>query len=120
MSVTLHTEAGDIKLEIFCEECPKTAKNFMALCASDYYRGCIFHRNIKGFIVQTGDPSNTGTGGSSIYGEPFEDEIRPDLLHRARGILAMANQGPNTNESQFYITYSKQPHLDGKNTVFGR
>lgn len=118
--MTLHTDVGDIKIEIFCEATPKTATNFLALCASNYYLGNIFHRNIKGFIVQTGDPSGTGKGGESIWGEPFEDEIVPSIKHHTRGMVAMANKGPNTNGSQFYITYSKQSHLDGVNTVFGK
>ncbi|XP_076787993.1 peptidyl-prolyl cis-trans isomerase-like 3 isoform X4 [Arvicanthis niloticus] len=74
MSVTLHTDVGDIKIEVFCERTPKTCENFLALCASNYYNGCVFHRNIKGFMVQTGDPTGTGRGGSSIWGKKFEDE----------------------------------------------
>lgn len=74
MSVTLHTDVGDIKIEVFCERTPKTSENFLALCASDYYNGCIFHRNIKGFMVQTGDLTGTGRGGNSIWGKKFEDE----------------------------------------------
>ncbi|XP_050525519.1 peptidyl-prolyl cis-trans isomerase-like 3 isoform X2 [Daktulosphaira vitifoliae] len=120
MSVTLHTDIGDIKIEIFCEECPKTAENFLALCASDYYNGSLFHRNIKGFIVQTGDPTNTGKGGQSIWGRKFEDEFKENLKHKERGIVSMANNGPNTNASQFFITYSAQPNLDLKYTIFGR
>ncbi|XP_050053831.1 peptidyl-prolyl cis-trans isomerase-like 3 [Aphis gossypii] len=120
MSVTLHTDVGDIKIEVFCEECPKTAENFLALCASDYYNGCLFHRNIKGFIVQTGDPTHTGKGGSSIWGRKFEDEFKENLKHKERGTISMANNGPNTNGSQFFITYAAQPNLDLKYTVFGR
>ncbi|XP_048006057.1 peptidyl-prolyl cis-trans isomerase-like 3 [Leguminivora glycinivorella] len=120
MSVTLHTDVGDIKIELFCEQCPRTCENFLALCASDYYNGCLFHRNIKGFIVQTGDPSGTGKGGTSIWGKKFEDEFREDLKHNARGMVSMANNGPNTNGSQFFITYGEQPHLDLKYTLFGR
>ncbi|XP_055334631.1 peptidyl-prolyl cis-trans isomerase-like 3 [Paramacrobiotus metropolitanus] len=120
MSVTIHTDLGDLKLEVFCEECPKTAQNFLALCASGYYDECIFHRVIKGFMVQTGDPTGTGKGGNSIWGKKFEDEIREDLRHNRRGTLAMANNGPNTNGSQFYIACAPQPHLDLKYTVFGR
>ena len=74
MSVTLHTDVGDIKIEVFCERTPKTYENFLALCASDYYNGCIFHRNIKGFMVQMGDLTGTGRGGNSIWGKKFEDE----------------------------------------------
>ena len=120
MSVTLHTDLGDLKVELFCEQTPKTCENFLALCASSYYSGCIFHRNIKGFMVQTGDPTGTRKGGESIFGKEFEDELREGLKHSTRGILAMANSGPNTNRSQFYITYAKQPTLDLQNTVFGK
>ena len=118
--MTIHTDVGDIKFELFVEQCPKTCENFLALCASDYYNGCVFHRNIKGFMIQTGDPTNTGKGGSSIWGRKFEDELREDLKHSSRGILSMANNGSNTNASQFFITYAKQPHLDMKYTVFGK
>ncbi|KAG8953297.1 Peptidyl-prolyl cis-trans isomerase cyp10 [Tulasnella sp. 424] len=76
--------------------------------------------NIKGFMVQTGDPTNTGKGGQSIWGKPFADEIRTTLKFNARGVLAMANSGPDTNKSQFFITYSKQAHLEGKYTIFGK
>ncbi|CAB4023828.1 peptidyl-prolyl cis-trans isomerase-like 3 [Paramuricea clavata] len=120
MSVTLVTDFGDIKVELFCEEAPKTCENFLALCGSGYYNGCIFHRNIKGFMVQTGDPSGTGKGGKSIWGRKFEDEIVPTLKHNVRGVVSMANSGPNTNGSQFFITYARQPHLDMKYTVFGK
>lgn len=78
------------------------------------------HRNIKGFMVQTGDPTGTGKGGESIYGDKFENEIVPSLKHDRRGIVSMANKGPNTNGSQFFITYDHQQHLDGNYTVFGR
>ncbi|KAK6162471.1 hypothetical protein DH2020_002312 [Rehmannia glutinosa] len=120
MSVTLHTNLGDIKCEIFCDEVPKTAENFLALSASGYYDGTIFHRNIKGFMIQGGDPTNTGKGGTSIWGKKFNDEIRESLKHNARGMLSMANSGPNTNGSQFFITYAKQPHLNGLYTIFGK
>ncbi|KAH8117979.1 peptidyl-prolyl cis-trans isomerase-like 3 [Phellopilus nigrolimitatus] len=120
MSVTLHTSHGDLKIEVFCEAVPKAAENFLALCASGAYDGCKFHRNIKGFMVQTGDPTGTGKGGQSIWGKPFPDEVRSTLKFNARGVVAMANSGPDTNKSQFFITYSKQQHLDGKYTVFGK
>ncbi|KAJ8878565.1 hypothetical protein PR048_019143 [Dryococelus australis] len=119
-SATLHTDLGDLKIELFCEACPKTCENFLALCASDYYNGCLFHRNIKAFIVQTGDPTQTGKGGNSIWGKKFEDEFKEDLKHSVRGMVSMANNGPNTNGSQFFITYSPQPHLDLKYTLFGK
>nr|KAJ3418526.1 Peptidyl-prolyl cis-trans isomerase cyp10 [Polyrhizophydium stewartii] len=113
MSVTLHTDLGDIKIEVFCEAVPKAAENFLALCASGYYDGCLFHRNIKGFMVQTGDPTGTGKGGSSIWGGKFEDEIKPTLkVRRSAGVY--------TNGSQFFITYAKQSHLDSKYTVFAK
>ncbi|KAM6397605.1 peptidyl-prolyl cis-trans isomerase-like 3 isoform 1-T1 [Pluvialis apricaria] len=120
MAVTLHTDVGDIKIELFCERTPKTCENFLALCASNYYNGCVFHRNIKGFMVQTGDPLGTGKGGNSIWGKKFEDEFSEYLKHSVRGVVSMANNGPNTNGSQFFITYGKQPHLDMKYTVFGK
>ncbi|KAI1797267.1 peptidyl-prolyl cis-trans isomerase-like 3 [Ganoderma leucocontextum] len=120
MSVTLHTTHGDIKVEIFCEAVPKTAENFLALCASGYYDNTLWHRNIKGFMIQTGDPSGSGKGGQSIWGKPFPDEVRSTLKFNNRGILAMANSGPDTNKSQFFITYAKQLHLDGKYTIFGK
>lgn len=120
MSVTLHTTHGDLKIEVFCESVPKTAENFLALCASNYYDGSLFHRNIKAFMVQTGDPTGSGKGGQSIWGGTFQDEIRSTLKFNARGIIAMANSGPDTNKSQFFITYAKQPHLDGKYTIFGK
>lgn len=118
-SVTLHTDVGDIKIELFCEDCPKTCENFLALCASDYYNNSLFHRNIKGFIVQTGDPTGTGKGGNSIWNRKFEDEFKDNIKHTDRGMLSMANSGPNTNASQFFFTYAAQPHLDLKYTLFG-
>ena len=112
MSVTLHTNLGTIKLEIFCDTVPRTSFNFLALAASGYYDGTIFHRNVKGFMVQGGDPTGTGKGGESIWGGKFSDEIRAENTHSARGIVSMANSGPGTNASQFFITYAKHPHLD--------
>lgn len=121
MSVTLETSHGDLKLELFCETVPKACENFLALCASNYYNNTIFHRNIKGFIVQGGDPSGQGEGGCSIYGEgTFEDEFADNIKHDKRGMLSMANNGPDTNGSQFFLTYSKQTSLDGVYTCFGR
>ena len=130
MSVTLHTTHGDLKIEIFCESVPKTAENFLALCASGAYNATPFHRLIPDFMVQGGDtslsPFNTAEhpipkGGTSVWGEYFEDEIKtPALRHSGRGMVSMANKGPTTNGSQFFITLKEAPHLDGKNTVFGR
>lgn len=120
MAVTLHTSLGNLKIEVFWDRVPLTAKNFLGLCAAGYYNGVKFHRNIRGFVIQTGDPTGTGRGGDSIYGKPFQDEILPDLKHSTRGIVSMANSGPNSNKSQFFITYGKHSHLNGKNTVFGK
>ena len=116
-SVTLHTNLGDIKFELYCDEVPRAANNFLALCASGYYDKTIFHRNIKGFMIQGGDPTGTGKGGKSIYNTPtgkFADEIVDTLKHSRRGIVSMANSGPNSNGSQFFITYRAHPHLNGK------
>ncbi|XP_078082844.1 peptidyl-prolyl cis-trans isomerase-like 3 isoform X2 [Mustelus asterias] len=119
MALTIRTDLGDMKLELFSERAPRSCENFLALCASDYYNGCLFHRNIKGFIVQTGDPTGAGKGGSSIWGRKYEDEISEHLKHNVRGVVSMANSGPNSNGSQFFFTYGKQPQLDMKYTVFG-
>ncbi|KAJ8604322.1 hypothetical protein CTAYLR_002485 [Chrysophaeum taylorii] len=119
MSVTLHTSLGDIKLEVFCDTAPRTSFNFLALAASGYYDGTLFHRNIPGFMVQGGDPTGTGKGGTSIWGGAFPDEFHPDNLH-TRGTVSMANKGPGTNTSQFFITFAAQPHLNNKYTVFGK
>eukprot|EP00884_Botryococcus_braunii_P002905 jgi/Botrbrau1/12615/Bobra.0169s0142.1 len=121
MAVTLHTNHGDIKLEVYCEEAPRTAENFLALAASGYYDGTLFHRNIRGFMVQGGDPTGTGKGGRSIYptaNGKFPDEIVEGLKHSRRGIVSMANSGVNTNGSQFFIIYKAQPSLNGKYTIF--
>uniref|UniRef100_A0A3B0N8N7 Peptidyl-prolyl cis-trans isomerase n=1 Tax=Theileria annulata TaxID=5874 RepID=A0A3B0N8N7_THEAN len=132
MSVTIHTNFGDLKIELYCKDTPKTCKNFLALCASDYYNNTKFHRlalllitfwfrNIKGFLIQGGDPTGTGKGGESIYNEPFENELVPHLKHDKRGVVSMSNNGKvNGNTSQFFITYSKQMHLNNQYTVFGR
>ncbi|KAI0202977.1 peptidyl-prolyl cis-trans isomerase-like 3 [Astrocystis sublimbata] len=124
MSVTLHTSLGDLKIEVFCESVPKTAENFLALCASSYFDKSPFHRSIPGFMVQTGGPANptpdNPKGGQSIWGGTFDDEIRPTLKHNARGIVSMANKGAGTNGSQFFVLFDKAPHLDGLNTVFGK
>ncbi|KAL8682244.1 MAG: hypothetical protein Q9186_001703 [Xanthomendoza sp. 1 TL-2023] len=121
MSVTLHTTQGDLKIEVFCESVPKTAENFLALCASSFYTSSPFHRSYPGFMIQTGSPSSGGPKiSTSIYGSLFEDEFRPSLRHNARGVVSMANKGPGTNGSQFFILFAPAPHLDGKNTVFGK
>ncbi|KAH7130614.1 cyclophilin-like domain-containing protein [Dendryphion nanum] len=125
MSVTLHTSKGDLKLELFCEAVPKTTENFLALCASSFYNASPFHRLIPNFIAQAGSPASDPKSktSTSIYDSPnqlFEDEIRPALRHNARGIVSMANKGPDSNGSQFFVTFAPAPHLDGKNTVFGK
>eukprot|EP01080_Neovahlkampfia_damariscottae_P000571 gene571-8081_t len=120
MSVTLHTSLGDLKVELYCDHVPKHVKNFLALCASNYYDNTTFHRNIPDFMIQGGDPLGTGRGGTSIWGTKFEDSFHPLLKHDKRGILAYANSGPDSNGSQFYITYKAVPELDGKYVVFGK
>ena len=120
MSITLHTSVGDLKFEIFCDTAPRTSFNFLALCASGYYDGTTFHRNMRGFMIQGGDPTGTGKGGESIWGGTFDDEFNPNNVHDKRGMLSMANKGSGTNRSQFFITYQRQPHLNNVYTVFGR
>jgi len=116
----METSMGVIELELFSDETPKTVKNFIGLANKGYYNGVIFHRVIDNFMIQAGDPSGTGMGGESIYGKKFEDEIIDTLKHAGPGILSMANAGPNTNGSQFFITLVPTPWLDGKHTVFGK
>lgn len=118
--VVLETSLGPITVELYTEHAPQTCKNFRELCSRKYYDGTIFHRIIPDFMIQGGDPTGTGRGGSSIWGEKFNDEIRSDLKHTGAGILSMANSGPNTNGSQFFITLAPTPWLDGKHTIFGR
>ncbi|XP_063820847.1 RING-type E3 ubiquitin-protein ligase PPIL2 [Pseudophryne corroboree] len=118
--VRLHTNKGDLNLELYCDKTPKTCENFVKLCKKNYYDGTIFHRSIRNFVIQGGDPTGTGTGGESFWGKPFKDEIKPNLTHTGRGVLSMANTGPNTNKSQFFITFRSCTYLDKKHTVFGR
>ena len=120
MSIIIHTSLGDLKCSLFYKETPITTKNFLALAGSSYYNNTIFHRNIKGFIIQGGDPTSTGKGGESIYGKAFEDEINPRLKHNKRGLISMANSGKDSNKSQFFITYDGNESLDGKFTLFGK
>ena len=146
----MHTNMGDIEIKLFPEQAPKTVENFTTHAKNDYYNGIIFHRVIKDFMIQGGDPTGTGMGGESIWGRSFEDEFTPEL-HNLRGALCMANAGPNTNGSQFFIVqasdvtsnmleqmkdladngfppeiteaYAKMggtPWLDFRHTVFGR
>ncbi|KAL2899500.1 Peptidyl-prolyl cis-trans isomerase CYP71 [Bienertia sinuspersici] len=116
----LNTTMGDIHLKLYPEECPKTVENFTTHCRNGYYDNLIFHRVIKGFMVQTGDPLGDGTGGQSIWGREFEDEFHKSLRHDRPFTVSMANAGPNTNGSQFFITTVATPWLDNKHTVFGR
>lgn len=118
--VTLDTSMGPITVELYNDHAPRTCKNFATLAERGYYDGIIFHRVIPSFMLQTGDPTGTGRGGSSIYGDSFEDEINASLKHTGAGVLSMANSGPNTNGSQFFITLAPTPWLDGKHTIFGR
>jgi peptidyl-prolyl cis-trans isomerase-like 1 len=119
-TVVLETSMGNIILELYTNHAPRTCQNFTQLAARNYYNGTVFHRIIPDFMIQGGDPTGTGRGGSSIYGDKFEDEIKPDLKHTGAGVLSMANSGPNTNGSQFFITLAPTPWLDGKHTIFGR
>lgn len=119
-NVVFETSMGAITIELYTSHAPKTCQNFTTLASRNYYNGTIFHRIIPNFMIQGGDPTGTGRGGSSIFGDKFEDEIRGDLKHTGAGILSMANSGPDTNGSQFFITLAPTPWLDGKHTIFGR
>lgn len=118
----LVTNFGNLNLELYAGVAPRTCYNFLQLAHEGKYEDTIFHRLIPGFMLQGGDPTGTGRGGSSFWGEPFEDEYTAKNAHKhtERGDLSMANSGPNTNGSQFFITMRATPHLDGKHTVFGR
>ncbi|KAK3288729.1 hypothetical protein CYMTET_3808 [Cymbomonas tetramitiformis] len=118
--VTLETTIGPITIELYYKHAPKACRNFIELSKKGYYNGVVFHRIIKDFMIQGGDPTGTGKGGESIYGRKFEDELTRELKHTGAGILSMANSGPNTNGSQFFITLAPTPWLDGKHTIFGR
>ena len=119
MTATIKTTKGDIEIELFKKDAPKTVENFQKLADKGYYDGIIFHRVIQDFMIQTGDPTGTGTGGESAFGKDFEDE---DNDHKMEpGVIAMANRGPNTNGSQFFIvTEKRQAHLEGRHTIFGK
>ena len=116
----MKTNMGTIELELYADQTPKTVENFVGLANKKYYDGIIFHRVIANFMIQGGDPTGTGRGGQSLWGKPFADEIVPSLTFDEPGILAMANAGPNTNGSQFFITVAPTNWLDGKHTIFGR
>jgi len=114
---TIETGKGDIELELYPEYAPKTVNNFVFLAQEGFYDGVTFHRVISNFMIQGGDPTGTGRGGP---GYKFEDEVEDNPLRHEAGVISMANAGPNTNGSQFFITHSPQPHLDGMHTVFGK
>lgn len=119
-SATIHTSYGDIQVRLFPQHAPKAVENFVTHAKADYYNGTIFHRIIRKFMIQTGDPLGDGTGGESIWGKEFADEFTPQLRHDKPYTLSMANAGPGTNASQFFITTDKTPWLDDKHTIFGR
>lgn len=116
-TATLHTDKGDIVLELFADKTPKTVNNFVFLAREGFYDNTMFHRVIANFMVQGGDPTGTGRGGP---GYRFADEFHPSLKHNKPGILSMANAGPGTNGSQFFITHVPTDWLDGKHSVFGQ
>lgn len=114
---TIETSRGSIELELYPQHAPKTVNNFVFLAREGFYDGALFHRVISNFMIQGGDPTGTGRGGP---GYRFEDEVNNNPLTHETGVISMANAGPNTNGSQFFITHSPQPHLNGKHTVFGK
>ncbi|CAO2163463.1 unnamed protein product [Urochloa humidicola] len=119
--VVVQTTAGPLDIELWPKEAPKAARNFVQLCLEGYYDGTLFHRVIKNFLVQGGDPTGSGTGGESIYGAPFADEFHSRLRFNHRGLVACANAGtPHSNGSQFFITLDRCDWLDKKNTIFGK
>jgi peptidyl-prolyl cis-trans isomerase B (cyclophilin B) len=113
----IETGKGSIEIELFPEHAPKTVNNFVFLARDGFYDGVVFHRVIADFMIQGGDPTGSGRGGP---GYRFEDEFEGNPLRHERGVLSMANAGPGTNGSQFFITHGPQPHLDGRHTVFGK
>lgn len=115
----LETTQGNIELELRPDLAPLAVENFSTLIKNGYYNGTIFHRIIKHFMIQGGDPTGTGRGGKSIWGKSFKDEFTPKAMFNRAGVLAMANAGPNTNGSQFFITTVETPHLNGRHTIFG-
>ena len=118
-TVVLQTTQGTIELELFDDIAPLAVKNFTTHVKNGYYNGVAFHRIIKDFMIQGGDPTESGRGGESIWGKPFNDEFK-NLTFDRTGILAMANRGPHTNGSQFFITTAETPWLNGRHTIFGR
>ena len=117
--VILETTQGDIELVLFPDVAPLAVENFTTHIKNGYYNGIAFHRIIKGFMIQGGDPTETGRGGKSIWGKPFKDEFKDKTFDKL-GVLAMANAGPSTNGSQFFITTAKTPWLNGRHTIFGQ
>lgn len=115
----LETNAGTIEIQLMPEIAPKTVENFTGLIEKGYYDGIIFHRVIKDFMIQGGDPTGTGMGGESLWGKPFQDECDPNVKFDKVGLLAMANAGPGTNGSQFFITTAKTEWLHMRHTIFG-
>lgn len=118
--VIFETNQGNIELELFDDKAPKTVENFKGLIKSGYYKGVIFHRVIPQFMIQGGYPTGTGRGGDSIWNQPFEDEFNNGEVFGKEGVLAMANAGPNTNGSQFFITTAPTPWLNNQHTIFGK
>jgi cyclophilin family peptidyl-prolyl cis-trans isomerase len=116
-TATFKTDKGDFVVELYADKAPRTVNNFVFLAREGFYNGVTFHRVIRNFMAQGGDPTGTGTGGP---GYAFADEFHPNLRHNVPGILSMANAGPNTNGSQFFITHGPTPHLDNKHSVFGK
>lgn len=116
----IKTNKGNIELELFADKTPKTVENFVGLVKKGYYKGVIFHRVIDNFMIQGGDPTGTGRGGESLWGGKFNDEIDSTITFDRPGYLAMANAGPNTNGSQFFITTVPTPWLNGHYTIFGK
>ena len=116
-TATFKIERGEFEIMLFANDAPLTVENFVNLARAEFYDATTFHRVIPGFMVQGGDPEGTGTGGP---GYRFGDEFNPNLRHDSEGVLSMANSGPGTNGSQFFITLAPTPHLDGMHTVFGK
>jgi len=119
-NVLFETSMGAFMVELYWDHAPRTCRNFAELANRGYYNDVVFHRIVPDFVIQGGDPSGTGRGGTSIYGDTFADELHPDLKHTGAGILSMANAGANTNASQFFITLAPTQHLDGRHSIFGR
>ena len=117
--LVFETDQGQFEVQLYTTVAPKACENMMGLAEKGYYDGVLFFRVIKGFMIQAGDPTNSGTGGKSLWGDAFADEVNKDVQFEKRGILAMANSGPSTNESQFFITLAPTPHLNMKHTIFG-